>query len=239
MNNMLKELAQYIVDLRKPEIKEFNGIQYTDKHLETIKMPLADSLKTQTLTSIVDYINKGADGLSSDYLLVHILNEQTVLIYSRLLKLREREQFIHASAQVPCIQFGRYMDLESFNIMLQSQFIRTETVEKLLKLVGNITDETVMNASDDGVTQKVTVRKGIVQIGKETVPNPVVLQPYRTFSEAEQPESSFVYRFKSDESGIYCALFEGDGGAWKSQAIQNIKKYLEDNIERKYVQILA
>lgn len=213
MNSMLKELAQYIVDLRKPETKELYGFLYTDKHLETVKTPLADSLKTQTLTSIVDYINNGADGLSGDYLLVHILNEQTVLVYSRLLELRDREQFIHASAQVPCIQFGRYMDLESFNIMLQSQFIRTEMAEKLLKLVGNITDETVMNASDDGITQKVTVRKGIVQVGKETVPNPVVLQPYRTFSEVEQPESSFVYRFKSDESGIYCALFEGDGGA--------------------------
>lgn len=239
MNNMLKELAQYIVDLRKPEIKEFNGIQYTDKGMEAIRMPLAESLKTQTLTSIVDYINNGVDDISRENLLIHILDEHNVMIRSKLLKLRDRENYIYASAQVPCIQFGRYMDLESFNIMLQSQFIRTETVEKLLKLVGNITDETVMNASDDGVTQKVTVRKGIVQIGKETVPNPVVLQPYRTFSEAEQPESSFVYRFKSDESGIYCALFEGDGGAWKSQAIQNIKKYLEDNIERKDVQILA
>lgn len=236
---MLKELAQYIVDLRKPDIKEFDGIQYTDKNLYMVKKPLADALETQTLTSVVDYINNNVDNLAQNNLLIHILSEKCVLIYSYLKELREREKYIAANAQNPYIQFGKYMDLESFNIMLQSQFIRTETVENLLKLVGNITDETVMNASDDGVTQKVTVRKGIVQIGKETVPNPVILRPYRTFPEAEQPESRFIYRFKSDESGIYCALFEGDGGAWKSQAIQNIKKYLEDNIERKDVQILA
>lgn len=120
---MLKELAQYIVDLRKPEIKEFNGIRYTDKDLDVIRMPLAESLKTQTLTSIVDYINNGVDDISRENLLIHILDEHNVMIRSKLLKLRDRENYIYASAQVPCIQFGRYIDLESFNIMLQSQFI--------------------------------------------------------------------------------------------------------------------
>ncbi|MEB9782308.1 hypothetical protein P4K16_30685, partial [Bacillus cereus] len=70
--------------------------------------------------------------------------------------------------------------------------------------------------------------------------NPVQLSPYRTFVEVEQPESKFVFRMRE---GARCGLFEADGGAWKLEAMNNIKEYLKEalaqEIESKKVFVLA
>jgi hypothetical protein len=51
--------------------------------------------------------------------------------------------------------------------------------------------------------------------------------------EVEQPVSSFIFRMKEDKysKGIQCALFEADGGAWKLEAMQAIKAYLDSELE--------
>lgn len=47
----------------------------------------------------------------------------------------------------------------------------------------------------------------------------------------EQPESQFVFRMKEYKNeGIQCALFEADGGAWRLNAMANIKEYLEHEL---------
>lgn len=59
------------------------------------------------------------------------------------------------------------------------------------------------------------------------VPNPVNLIPYRTFLEVQQPASDFIFRMKSS-CGVQCAILEADGGAWKNEAMNNIKEYLKN-----------
>ncbi|GET15220.1 hypothetical protein SN4111_14820 [Ligilactobacillus agilis] len=58
-------------------------------------------------------------------------------------------------------------------------------------------------------------------------PNPVLLAPYRTFIEVKQPENKFIFRMKDGPRG---AIFEADGGAWRNQAILNIKTFLEEQL---------
>lgn len=87
---------------------------------------------------------------------------------------------------------------------------------------------TIASYGDDGITQKATVKTGLASRGDAVIPSPVTLKPYRTFTEVDQPESRFVFRMKEDKyEGVQCALFEADGGAWKLQAMENIKGYLE------------
>nr|ABP73607.1 hypothetical protein [Bacillus thuringiensis] len=80
----------------------------------------------------------------------------------------------------------------------------------------------------------------LATVDEVAVPNPVSLQPYRTFVEVAQPESDFIFRMKD---GPRCSLYEADGGAWKLEAIKNIKEYLNaelaDEIENKKVFIIA
>lgn len=74
-------------------------------------------------------------------------------------------------------------------------------------------------------------------IGKEAVPNPVYLKPFRTFTEITQPESAFVLRMR-ESGGIQVALFEADGGAWKNEAILAIKDYLEIQLFSQKIELL-
>ena len=63
------------------------------------------------------------------------------------------------------------------------------------------------------------------------MPSPCRLTPYRTFTEVQQPTSDFIFRLsdgRNDE--VYCALYEADGGAWRSVAKENIRKYLEEQL---------
>ncbi len=47
----------------------------------------------------------------------------------------------------------------------------------------------------------------------------------------DQPESAFVFRMRDDgRDGVQCAIFEADGGAWKNEAMENIRAYLQDEL---------
>jgi hypothetical protein len=142
---------------------------------------------------------------------------------------------VHALEQYP---FERYLDLETFIVALQSRFVQDETTTALLKLVGNVSGEAVANFSDDGVTQKVLAKTGIVRVEEAAVPNPVMLAPYRTFLEVRQPASRFIYRLKQEGAGIKCALIEADGGNWKLEAIALIRDWLKEALPEEIV-ILA
>lgn len=47
--------------------------------------------------------------------------------------------------------------------------------------------------------------------------------------EVEQPVSDFIFRM-NQSSGVSCAIFEADGGAWKNAAMNNICKYLKESL---------
>ena len=74
------------------------------------------------------------------------------------------------------------------------------------------------------------VKKGVHITQKQTIPNQLALRPFRTFADIEQPASNFALRIKFNDKGVpFCTLHEADGGAWKNQAIRNIKKFLLDS----------
>lgn len=116
---------------------------------------------------------------------------------------------------------------------------------KLLALVGNVKDSSVRTVGDDGITQTTTVKTGVATVADVMVPNPVTLSPYRTFAEVEQPASNFVFRMRSGNDEPAAALFEADGGAWRIEAIANIRQWLELHLadalgsDMQYVTILS
>ena len=144
---------------------------------------------------------------------------------------RKREELVDVEAMIPDFEYGRYMGNERFIIALQSKFIDNDDRALLLKFSGTVKDESIVEYGDDGVTQKATVKTGITSVGDAIVPNPVKLQPFRTFIEVTQPESAFVFRMRqADGRGVECAIFEADGGAWKNAAMKSIKEYLQNEL---------
>lgn len=123
-------------------------------------------------------------------------------------------------------RFDDYYDQERFLIELQANFVDNIDLTTIMRVAGNIKSGTTANYSDDGVSQKTTIKSG-VELADVIVPNPVKLRPYRTFAEIEQPESSYVFRIKDSERGPQFKLVEADGGLWKNVTMKKIKEYLE------------
>lgn len=235
---MIKQAIEHIVGLGKAEIHEENGQVYSDKQLHLLKEPAASPFEIHTLTGLVDYLKSEFDGAGQ--VMIHVVSPTEVKVSSQLNSDAERSNFVVAEALTPSFRFDSWYGSEDFNIKLQSCFVKNDDRDIMLKVVGNIQESQVNDFGDDGVSQSVVAKADVHSVANVEVPNPVKLAPYRTFVEVEQPESDFVFRMKN---GPQCSIFEADGGAWKNDAIENIKEFLcsalKEEIERKRITIIA
>ncbi|MGG1878245.1 hypothetical protein ABDI30_11845 [Paenibacillus cisolokensis] len=220
-----RDALEYLSEQGQPEIIEVNGQQYSTRNLFKVLEPTPAPLIVRNLSGLVDYLKSDFDGHYP--LLVHVVSPDEVTAVSSYNNDYQRKEIIRAEALLPEFRFGSFYDAESFNIKLQSVFVANEDRTKLLKVVGNIKEEAVRQVGDDGVSQSVVAKTGVATVEDVKVPNPVLLAPYRTFVEVDQPESSFVFRMKDGPSA---ALFEADGGAWRNDAIYNVATYLAEEL---------
>ena len=231
---MLKSFIQYIVGLSEPNIKLINGENYSDKPLHRISyIPYASEIRMNTLSSLIEYIKSGVDDFGGT-MIIHVQSPTCVSMYSTLDIERNRENVVEVRASVPEFNFNQFTGHEAFCIGVQSKFIDDPDTDKalLLKFAGTVEAGSVAEYGDDGVSQKATVKTGIASKGEALIPSPAKLKPFRTFVEVDQPVSSFIFRMKDDRcGGIQCALFEADGGAWKINAMENIKAYLSEALK--------
>lgn len=229
--DMTKEALNFIVGMKEPKIIEAFGEQYSDKMLIRVDKELrAAPLKMKTLTSLIDYINAGIDSTKGN-MIVHVVAPDCVKLVSCLDADRQRETLVEVHAEIPDFSYGSFMDHETFLISLQAKFLPGNDRDLLLKFAGTVENGTVAQYGDDGVSQKATIKTGIVSKADYVVPNPVLLTPYRTFMEVEQSESSFIFRMKDDErSGVKCAIFEADGGAWKNAAMERVAEFIRERL---------
>lgn len=197
------------------------------------KADMADPIKATTLTSLVDYIKQRRDELR-EHMIIQVVSATEVRMYSGLLDERDREELFVVNALLPRFEFGQQYDQESFIVSLQSCFQNNGDREAVAMLASNIVNNQQQEYSDDGITTKQAA----------LVPNPVHLVPYRTFLEVEQPASDFVFRISEGRGGEpVFKLVAADGGLWKAEAVDNIKKYLEDALDgienREQITIIA
>ncbi|GEO64449.1 hypothetical protein [Companilactobacillus nantensis] len=180
------------------------------------------------------------DERKAQRLFIRVESPTQVNVFTALDSYGRREWLAKSDASTPDTVFGYFIDAEQMNIMLQSQFVQTNDRNIILKVIGNLKEENVRKASDDGVSQSVTVQSGVANVSEVKVPNPVELAPYRTFLEVDQPVSKFIFRMRE---GMQGAIFDADGGAWKIDAMNSIKEYLEDKfsdeIESGHVVVVA
>lgn len=228
---MIEKAIKYIVGLKAPHIEEINGQTYSDKPLDRIiHNPKAEPIHLNTLSSLVEYIKSNFD--KRDDAFVHVVSPTEVKLYSVLDDDREREHMVTVTAEVPAFRFNEFINHEEFCINLQAKFIDSPDRSLLLKFAGTVEAGSVAQYGDDGVTQKATIKQGVASKADAVVPNPVDLMAYRTFVEVGQPSSLFIFRMRQNSAGgVSCGLFEADGGAWKIDAKQAIREYLEEQLE--------
>ena len=138
----LREALQYVVGLKvdgmDPKIVEIDGKTYCDKDLRRYhSFDMADEIRANTLTAVVDYI-KGKPEELRETMLLHVVSPTEVRLYSGLIDERDREYLLKSSAIVNEFQFDHYYDQERFLIELQSNFIPTfKQVQYTTKGSGN------------------------------------------------------------------------------------------------------
>lgn len=230
---MIKEAIEYIVKNFEPTIIKEKGKLFSDKQLIEIdgkgKIP---KLNLSTLTSLIEYIKANKDGLDCSKLILVVENYNQVVLKTSIDEYNERENIICCLAKTKTFNFDKFLDREKFIIGLQSQFCDSEERNNLLKILATVQEEAGVINEDNGISQSVKARKGIV-LGENTViPNPIKLAPYRTFAEVNQPTSQFIFRITNVHSGLEMALFEADGGIWEIESMQRIKIYLSEHLEK-------
>lgn len=232
----MKALYQQIREDARPEVVEIEGRKYSTHDLKPVYDPVQKNLHVTTLTGLKNYIESKVDELVKSEILLHVFSPTEVFLVSKVFgEFKQRATLITAEAStLPYIKFNSFMESEAFTIQTQACFMDSHSRPDVLAYSGNARQVLSAELSDDGVTQAVAVRNGVSSKEKKALPNPVTLQPFRTFMEVEQPASAFVFRAqgvgKDDSQNISFGLWEADGGAWKMIAMQRIKAWLEENI---------
>lgn len=240
---MLSDFVEKLVEMSN-DYCELDGRQFSTRKLYPICPAQPDSLRVHTLEGIVEYyeppLEKADDTDDDDErrreypapAFAHVEDYRTVhLVSAQYGAEKQRDRFVTAQAYEIKHRFGENLSLEAFIVWLQSCFVQDENAKAVLRVVGNIEQSATAEYVDDGVTQRVTARAGVTRREIVDLPNPVELRPYRTFPDIEQPASRFILRITPGKDGEEprCALHEADGGAWRNQAVRNIKLYLNDN----------
>lgn len=245
--------AEYLVNVGKamheaeeaPQILCIDGHTYTAYHgrLDRVKPVLEekpDIFKAFSLSGFVDFIKADVDGLFQNPDVRHVVRiadpKRVYLLTPLYGHYKTRDVVAICEALTPQIPFGCFLGVDEFQIAMQSMFADTVNRALVLQLSGSLRKEQSMQTADDGVSQRVTINRGVATADDVTVKNPVTLRPLRTFYEVQQPDSPFILRFNEDGEA---ALFEGDGGAWQLDAVAHIRDWLIERLEGCNVEIIA
>lgn len=224
----IKLIQETAVKASGGTLHEIDGITFSSVPLSNVRKPdpMPAPLVFHTLDALLNYAKEGPESvvIEEKGFFFQVDNPTAVSLCGPLVgHYKQREVLAIARYEPPGFNFGTYMDQSSFSVFLQTCFVRDENLEEVLKVVGTIVSEAKVSMQDDGVTQEVTAKAGVALVQRTSLPNPIVLRPFRTFPECDQPTEIFVLRI-SDKGQL--ALFGADGGNWKLVASKEIGNYL-------------
>lgn len=224
--DMQKEAMEYLVSLAKPETYQINGQTYSSQLLRRVEayIPTTECINVTSLASIVKLVKAELCKMNDvSPLFIRVDSPRKVSVFSTYGQEYKRHYLYEATCDVPDFQRG-FRPHDEAIIELRSRFSQSEGSDYLLDLLSRISRESVVSSEDNGVSQTVEARKGISLKEKVQIRPRILLRPYRTFLEVEQPESEFILRL-NDNGDV--GLFEADGGAWKLEAKKNVMEYFE------------
>lgn len=237
---MLGEFVREIADLATagtPKIERLGGRDYILTATGSCKEVIPEArtkptLETNSLQQLASAVKAELDAYSDDYihslpLHVFVTGYDGVKCYETIYKIDEYARDVpYACRMLNVPGFSDcWMDHDQAMIALRTKFQENDGSRYLIDLLSRIMTEGSVTSEDNGVSQQVTVQKGVSLVGRENVKPIVKLKPYRTFWELDQPESEFLVRVKE---GGKIGLFEADGGAWKYKARIAIRDYLRE-----------
>ena len=186
------------------------------------------TIAVTSLSGLVQWV-KNECKKNSALLFVEVQSPDGVIVRTERSAVRKEETSKLFSLCISNNTFRKgFRSYEEAMIELRSKYQHTEDIDYLLKMLSSMKIEDSVQTDDNGLTQQVTVKKGIALTENVTIKPIVKLKPYRTFLEVEQPESEFLVRI--GEKG-QIGFFEADGGMWQITARNIIADYLKDALK--------
>lgn len=256
---MIAKAMSWIKEHTAPNIVDIDGAQWADKPMHKIQNIMdLEKVELYTLTSLVEYMRSGIDVPNEfiGHVFINVMAPSRVLVYSDARKGNHYARTVIAdvSAILPAVKVGAWVDQTEFCIMMRANFIDgghaddDDTIllpdtdkDALIKVASNIISGSISQYEDTGISQKATLKTGIQEQEDKLLPEKVVLRPYRTFLEVEQPKSEFLFRAQDDKyNGVQLSLHEADGGRWRLDAMAAVKGYLVDQLaDLPYIKVIA
>lgn len=221
--------------MKSLETKEIGGLPYLPVKPHLVAPPEVAPLNMMSLSSLVLFADK-AD-LKPESNVFHIESPTRVRIVSIGYNTFMQRQCLGVADVTEQVSnnfdYGCEHNLEDFIIALKSGFQETENLNKIIEMVSQIRISDDDEIEDDGITQRVSAKAGIVLRSKIELPNPVELVPFRSFPEVELPPEKFVFRVSkrgdrySDNKASF-RLFKSKSMAWQLDCVEKIKTFLTD-----------
>ena len=233
--NEVNAIERIIMD---KQIIEVGGITYSRNHYSVVEpyVKRPDAVGFNTLISMVEFAknNKIDHPKEENAGYFAMIDSSLSVSFHTGIHAEDKKRTCVATAVnlFERFSFDRFMPSEVFNIQLQTRFVFEKAEAKtLFSILSKLQIDEGISLSDDGMTTKVTVKRGMsaASIDSETMRTRVSLAPYRIFPECDQPVSEFLVRIKgSKEEGANVGLWETDGGLWQIQAKQIIASKLRE-----------
>ena len=219
---------------REGQFIEHDGQKYVQRGYQVLRqVDRPGSLKVSTLESLAQFVKDNPQGMDLGQAIAIVNDDMTVSVHSGINDIDSgRTLVMKAECPMHPFPFDRFMGSEEFTIRLQTLFLDDESSRELFGYVSKIVIDEGVETSDDGVSQRLTVRKGVsaASATKVLVPSRIRLFPMRIFPECSQPSSEFLIRLRGDkENGASIALFETDGGLWMVEAKRIIAEKLTED----------
>jgi hypothetical protein len=253
---MIKEAIDRILSLAPIQVETIKGQWFVKEGQKIERLKMSDeqapeALVFNTLTGLADYVALNPDALPIGDLVAHVVDFNRVDLIGPLQSDNDNNRFVFAQAKSDLYRtafaFGKWFPSEDFIIQLGSKFCRSaegenggDDTDKIVEMVSKIASERLKTLTDSGFAQVVQVKTGLTMLSSVKVQNPVIVRPYRTFREINQPQTLALLRFaeplKDNEKNTSdkpqlpsAALFESGGEAWKLEAIASIEDWLAEH----------
>lgn len=232
---MLKDFIKHIQETTQPIIEEVDGYTFCitrDGNVEQIRPGIdkPETLDLHSLDSLVQMVKTEAINEETP-LYITVPDHLTVKCFGQPVPVRyyDRQVYYEAHAtDVPGWDEVVKLGFEEMQIALRTRFQETPDSLYAMKLLSDITTGGKVTFNDNGIATSVVTQKGVALQSNEAIRPIVVLRPYRTFQEVEQPESTFLIRVS--ERGI--SFTEADGGMWKLKARETVKAFLAERLAK-------
>ena len=226
---MLKAFVEKIAEMVEPKTVRYEGKLYSNKEMLFIdkEKNRPSSIDVNGLDSVCKLVRNEVEHVGLK-VFVQVEDYRTVKVFTTLDCDNERFYLYRCHADTPAVTMGRFMSYENAVIEIRSLYIPNDDTKYLLSLLSSISNESKVTSTDNGVTQKVEAKSGIALNSMVEVKPRVVMKPFRTFIEVEQPESEFLLRI--DQNGCI-GMFQADGGVWKLEATRNVAAYFENELK--------